>query len=182
MDTTLFTEFDSGVWYENATGLPWKTKIQRQFGLWEYDGPPKLYKRDKDGYYRVQYKGQPQIWQRIVWQHFKGAIPDNMEVDHIVQTLPLDSRISNLQLLDSRANNCKKAPGKVVHDTSGYPNVYWCPRPGNSGKQGGLLGAWIGRFRYKGKVIHVGFDTDPERLHQKVLEKQRLTIPIDSQQ
>lgn len=45
--------------------------------------------------------------QRLVWQAFKGIIPDDLHVDHIDDN-QLNNSLVNLQLLTNEANNDKR--------------------------------------------------------------------------
>ena len=94
----------------------------------------------KEGYIVIQYNNSVYYAHRLVWSLLKGAIPDNMQIDHINRD-KTDNRIENLRLVDNRANalNKKFKVGKS-----------------------GIVGVTKDRAYYKvsftvnGKSIHVG--------------------------
>ena len=61
----------------------------------------------KNGYIKCQTKLGQRLAHRIVYETFKGEIPDEYEVDHI-NNVRDDNRLCNLQLL-TRLDNMRKA-------------------------------------------------------------------------
>ena len=94
----------------------------------------------KEGYIVIQYNNSVYYAHRLVWSLLKGAIPDNMQIDHINRN-KADNRIENLRLVNVSQNalNKKFKVGKS-----------------------GIIGVTKDRAYYKvsftvnGKSIHVG--------------------------
>ena len=119
-----FIEITDGLWYEEATGLPWSTKRSLGRGKgWGTGGDLKLLTcKNRDGYYQVRVADKRKYWHRIIWEFFNEPIPKGKEVDHI-NNIRTDNRISNLQLLSHRDNSRFRLKHKT--NTSGHPGVCW---------------------------------------------------------
>ncbi len=94
----------------------------------------------KEGYIVIQYNNSVYYAHRLVWSLLKGAIPDNMQIDHINRDKS-DNRIENLRLVNVSQNALNKK-FKV--------------------SKTGIVGVTKDRAYYKvsftvnGKAIHVG--------------------------
>jgi hypothetical protein len=118
-----FIEIYPGLWYEETTGFPWTTRSCRYEGCveWHYEGQLRpLMKRHHRGYAEAYIDKKCVSWHRVVYEYFKGKIPNAMHVDHINND-PNDNRIENLQLLSHRSNCRKQKIPKS--NTSGYMGV-----------------------------------------------------------
>lgn len=81
-----------------------------------------------DGYRIIMVDRKRYPRHRIVWEMFKGAIPEGFEVDHIKEVWKTgniaDDSIENLQLVSPRQNSLKGAINTVFsHNTSGVTGV-----------------------------------------------------------
>jgi hypothetical protein len=145
IDKTKFTEILPGLWYENATGLPWSSRRK---------GFIPLKTKDTCGYYSV-YDNRMVGWHRIVWQYFNGSIPTDMVVDHKDNNIT-NNIIDNLQLL-CRKQNARKCK-KYKNNSSGYSGV---KKKGNK---------YNSKIVLNNKDIHLGsFDT-PEEAYKVYLD------------
>ena len=144
-----FIEILPGIFYEEATGLPWSTKRSLGRGKgFSTDGDLKrLNCKNSHGYYYVKVEGRMKSWHRLIFEHFNGIIPSGFQVDHI-NNIRTDNRITNLQLL-SAADNTRSCL-KYKRNTSGYPGVCW-----HKGKQ-----KWLAGIRINGKHKHLGYFND----------------------
>ena len=151
-----FIEIKPGLWYEESTGLPWSTRVQRSGAT---NGKLKqLTYRNSNGYYIAVIKGTKQRWHRLVFEYFNGPIPDGMEIDHINNKRD-DNRIENLQLL-SHKENCRCSL-KNSNNTSGKPGVSW----DKANKK------WRASIKVNGKRKHLGRFTDKESAYQAYLKE-----------
>jgi hypothetical protein len=81
---------------------------------------PQRASQSKKGYFQVRLfnekypKGKLQYVHRLVWETFKGEIPEGKEIDHIDGDTTNNS-IDNLQLLTPRNNKTKYYKGKDTH-------------------------------------------------------------------
>ena len=151
-----FIEIKPGLWYEEATGLPWSTRVPRSRAT---NGKLRqLTWRNSKGYYMAAVKGTTvQLWHRLVFEYFNGPIPDGMDIDHINNKRD-DNRISNLQLLSHKENSrCRL---KQSNNTSGLAGVCWLKR----------IKKWVGQIRVDGKTKHLGCFTDKESAYQAYLK------------
>ena len=151
-----FIEIADGLWYEEATGKPWSTRVM---GTGATNGKLKqLTWRDSNGYYNVIIKGTTKrLWHRLVFEYFNGPIPDGMDIDHINNKRD-DNRIENLQLL-SHKENCRCSL-KNSNNTSGKPGVGWHKKAKK----------WVGGIVVDGKRKHLGYFTDKESAYQVYLK------------
>jgi hypothetical protein len=105
-----YIEILPGIFYEESTGYPWTNRR----------GTFKRINAKAHGYFRVQDNGYSKYWHRLIYQYFKGDIPENMEVDHL-NNLRDDTRIENLTL-KTHIQNSRKVIGNAKN-TSGYLGV-----------------------------------------------------------
>lgn len=59
-----------------------------------------LHKKNKNGYVQLP---NGQLLHRVIWEVFKGEIPQGMEIDHI-NTIRDDNRLENLRLVTHKEN------------------------------------------------------------------------------
>lgn len=104
----LFIEITENYFYYLIDGSPWVNKNNKLKQL-------KIY---KNGYYFVKRK----CWHRLVYEHFKGPIPENMQVDH-KDNNPSNNLIKNLQLLNNKDNSRKQK--KRSTNKTGYAGTSW---------------------------------------------------------
>lgn len=83
-----------------------------------------------DGYRVIMVNRKRTQRHRIIWEMFKGPIPEGFEVDHIKEVWKTngiaDDRIENLQLVSARQNSLKGAINTIFsHNTSGVTGVGW---------------------------------------------------------
>ena len=144
-----FIEITDGLWYEEATGIPWSTKRSLGVGKgWATDGELKQFtNKNTNGYYQVSVEGRTKCWHRVVYEHFNGPIPKGKQVDHI-NNIRTDNRITNLQLL-SAADNTRSCL-KYKTNTSGHPGVCWF-----KSRQ-----KWQARIKINGKSKFLGYFDD----------------------
>lgn len=64
---------------------------------------PKTGSLDDKGYRFVYLCGHGRNAARVVWEVFRGEIPDDKEIDHI-NTVPSDNRLENLRVVTHREN------------------------------------------------------------------------------
>lgn len=153
-----FIEIARGIWYEEATGLPFSSIkfLGYRYGH-IYDSPLKrLECKNSAGYYMVWVNGKMKLWHRIVYQHFNGEIPEDFDIDH-KNNEPSDNRIDNLQLLSHKQNvRCSK---KHADNTSGYAGIHWH----KAAKK------WHAKISINGKVKYLGLFDDKEVAYQAYL-------------
>lgn len=153
-----FIEIIDGLWYEEATGLPWSSRrlLGRGKG-WATDGELKpLINNNKNEYYRVSINGKTKKWHRLVFEFFNGLIPSGMVIDHINNNT-LDNRISNLQLVNQIKNI--KFQKKRKTNSSGYAGVSWHKRDKK----------WQAQICNDGKTKHLGSFNSPEEASEAYL-------------
>jgi hypothetical protein len=90
---------------------------------------------------RVQHKHLKM--HRVVWIYHNGAIPPEMQIDHI-NRVRTDNRIENLRLA-TRAQNARNR-NRSKNNTSGYTGVYW-----RANRQ-----RWVVEVRIDGKDRRLG--------------------------
>ncbi len=104
------TKFDG--YYATKTGFIISVKIKGAHGKIDYN-KPRLHsiKADKDGYFEVCISlvvenKQKRIYYRVhrlIWETFKGEIPNGLTVDHIDKNVQ-NNDLSNLRLLTREKN------------------------------------------------------------------------------
>ena len=142
-----FIEIIDGLWYEEATGLPWSSKKFTGTG-WVNDGDLKrLNSKSGGGYYYLKVSGKMKNWHRIVYEHFNGPIPKGLQVDHF-NNIKTDNRISNLQLLSGPDNTRSRLKHK--NNTSGHPGVIF--KKANK--------KWQAQIKINGKQKYLGIFDD----------------------
>ena len=160
-----FIEIYPGLFYEEATGLPWSTRVP---GTGENNGDLKrITSKNSAGYYNVKINGKNKQYHRVIWEHFNGPIPTNMDIDHI-NNMRDDNRIENLQLLSHKDNSRSRLKNK--NNTSGYPGVSWF-KPTKK---------WQAQIQVDGKNKHLGYFDSPETAHQAYLQAKIKYHGIDS--
>jgi hypothetical protein len=98
-DYPKYTITESGEVYSTKWGYPKQLKPQRA-------------SQSKKGYVQVRLfnkeypKGRLQYIHRLVYESFRGDIPNDYELDHIDNN-PRNNNLSNLQLITRRANGIK---------------------------------------------------------------------------
>ena len=149
-----FIEVSDGLFYEEATGLPWSTRVKRSGAT---DGKLKPLTSKSRGYYDVDINGKSKLWHRVLWEHFNGSIPEGMSIDHINNN-PLDNRISNLQLLSHKSNSRYRL--KQKNNTSGFAGINYHKKSNK----------WQARISIDGKSKYLGLFDDKELAHQAYLQ------------
>ena len=154
-----FIEILPGIWYEEATGLPWSTKRSLGRGKgWATDGKLKLLTcKNSHGYYYIRINGKLKSWHRVIYEYFNGRIPAGLQVDHM-NNVRTDNRISNLQLL-SAPYNCRFCL-KQKNNTSGFPGVTW----DKARKK------WKAKIYIDCKNKHLGYFDSPEVAYEAYLQ------------
>lgn len=76
----------------------------------------------RNGYRRVRYGGKWLNHHILIWEHFNGAVPEGMEVDHIDRN-KLNNAPSNLRLVTRSENNRNRSVHR--NNKSGIKGVYW---------------------------------------------------------
>jgi hypothetical protein len=115
---------------------------------------------------------------RLIWIWHNGAIPVNMEVDHI-NCDGQDNRIENLRLC-SRLENARNRRKYAANSSSIYKGVYWDARAQR----------WVARVKVLGKHVHLGVYTQEYKaalaynsyikdLHGDFANLNIITIPIN---
>lgn len=117
-----FVEIDSGLWYEEKTGLPWSSRQPNGGPSRRTDYPMKKLKATPYGYFHNTIKKKRYYWHRLIYEFFKGEIPEKMKIDHIDGN-PRNNLISNLQVLSPQENTQKMKINP--RNKSGLPGVFW---------------------------------------------------------
>jgi hypothetical protein len=128
-----------------STGL----LVQTKHGTGHYQEIGKPYKpsASKNGYLKFKLKGKFKLAHRVVWEAFKGPIPEGMQVHHISGDRA-DNRLENLRLVTASENNRDL---KSSNGSSKYRGVHWCKSANK----------WIAQIRHNGKKKHIGqYDTE----------------------
>ena len=150
-----FIEIIDGLWYEEATGLPFSSKKHRGYGT---DGDLKqLTCINNCGYYQVIINGKIKKWHRLVFEYFNGEIPSGLQVDHI-NNIRTDNRISNLQLLSNKEN--ARYRKKQCNNTSGLVGASYDKRTKK----------WQAQININGKDKYLGRFETAEEAHQAYLQ------------
>lgn len=114
-------------------------------------------KTTKHGYVRVGLRKEAKReWffvHRLVWTTFEYEIPENMEVDHIIEGNKTNNRHDNLQLLTRRENASKHY--KSIKKSSKYIGVSW-----QETKQ-----KWRAYIQLNKKQLHLGYYDDEIDAH-----------------
>ena len=111
-----FIKIRYGTWYREIDGTPWTSLIRKKRKTIESNSLKQITGK-QNGYFVVT---KNISWHRLVWEYFKGPIPEDMQVDHRDNN-KLNNLIDNLQLLNNSKNNSKKPIS--TRNTSGYPGV-----------------------------------------------------------
>lgn len=158
---------ENGLWFEEETGNAYSSK--RSNGSTKgvtFDNPKKqLTGKNDKGYLCVRIDGRNKKWHRLVYEHFHGPIPKDMQVDH-KNNIRDDNRICNLQLLSHKDNarHLKISP----KNTSGLPGVYWHKKKWNAQIVIDCKRIYLGVFDdineaysvyYHAKILHHGPDS-----------------------
>ena len=154
-----FIEIHPGIFYEEATGLPWSSKkfLGRGKGFSTGGELKRITSKDSGGYYVVGINGKQKSWHRLVYEHFNGEISAGLQVDHINNKRD-DNRMENLQLLSNK-DNCRCSL-KYKSNTSGYPGVSWI----KASKK------WQAQIKINGKLKYLGYFETAEEAHQAYLQ------------
>ena len=102
-----------------------------------------------DGYIGIYIKGEYFFAHRIIWEMFKGEIPEGKTIDH-KDLNRANNRISNLRLCDQYQNNMNKT--KTIANKSGYKGVSFHKQKKK----------WVAKIGVKGKSKFLGFFDSPE--------------------
>lgn len=157
-----FIEILPGIWYEKSTGKPWSTKKRvnnGECGLHiEFDGHLKPLNAKKCGYYCISVNNKIYDWHRLVYEYFKGKIPENLCIDHFNNNR-LDNRIDNLRLVTQLKNNRKSLRKK--NKTGAIGVVFH-----NDGRSK----PYQARIVVNYKKIGLGYFSTPEEAHQAYLD------------
>ncbi len=117
MEFEGFIEIKPGLWYCKKDGTPWSNKNNNHYNFLNY---LKKLNSKTAGYYSVRIANKTHLWHRLVYEHFKGSIPEDIQVDHKDNNRS-NCLIDNLQLLNNQHNNFKKQ--KNSRNKSKYPGV-----------------------------------------------------------
>lgn len=88
-------------------------------GCWEWSN------RDKDGYGIIKIKGKNIRVHRVIYEHFVGPIPDDLQPDHLCRNRAC-SNFEHLEIVTARENtlrsNCVSAiNARKTHCIKGHP-------------------------------------------------------------
>lgn len=125
-------------------------KVIRKVNLGKYKAGTIAGNKNYKGYIIIEHKNKAHRAHRIIWNMFRGPIPDNMEIDHI-NGIRDDNRLVNLRLAtrSQNASNSKRS----IRNTSGYIGV----RLNQTGKK------WISEIKINNKKKRLGlFNTKEE--------------------
>jgi hypothetical protein len=78
-----------------------------------------------NGYIKFWYQGRTQLVHRVIYEKFKGDIPEGLVINHI-NGKPTDNRIENLEVVSQHHNTQHRE--KNNNNTNGYKNIYWHTR------------------------------------------------------
>lgn len=138
----------------NRLPLPTKEEIQRQFNYENgflvrktrrHGRASKIVAGHKTttGYTQVFVNGKNYMLHRIVWVYHNGAIPNDLDIDHIDRDIE-NNRIENLQLVDRVSNQRKRSINR--NNTSGVCGVTLDRR----------YGRWVANICNNGKQYEIG--------------------------
>lgn len=116
----------------------------------------------RNGYRRVRYNDKWLNHHVLIWEHFYGAIPEGMMVDHIDRNT-LNNAPSNLRCVTRSVNNRNRGVHK--NNASGIKGVYW-----HKHRQ-----AWYGQCRVKGKTYLTQY-VDSKEYAEELLNKLKEAI------
>lgn len=117
--TEDFIEIQPGLWYNKIDGTPW-SNIKNGPGNKKRSYLIRLTCKIDSGYIMVRTGRKNWLWHRLVFQHFKGFLPEFL--DH-VNNIRDDNRIENLKETNNKDNvrKCKLS----LRNVSGYAGVSW---------------------------------------------------------
>jgi len=111
--------------YRNGE-LFWKVKPSKKIQIGEKVGTLKRGTTVNENPYYVLHLNKKQLYlHRVIWEMHNGAIPENMQIDHIFHNT-LDNRIENLRLVALQENY--KNRSKMKKNTSGYTGILYDKR------------------------------------------------------
>jgi hypothetical protein len=121
-----YIELFKGIWYCEITTSPFSNREQKIISNTEghetiYTNKLHKIKQNKDGYFTIKTDNNICMWHRLVYEYFKGPIPEGMQVDH-KDNNRLNNHPDNLKL-SNHIDNCRKRL-KQKNNTSGYPGVH----------------------------------------------------------
>lgn len=160
-----FIEILPGIYYEEATGDAYSTRQVGRGSKIPKAFLTKIILLDKDGYMRVSDvrngKRYHLRWHRVVYEFFKGKIPEGFVVDHIDNNVS-NNKIDNLQAITALENNrkCKK----FSTNKSGYAGVTWHKHHKK----------WQATIEVHHKCIFLGYYDDPKEASQAYLNYKKL--------
>ena len=153
-----FTEIRPGLFYHHETGRPFSRRTRAKGKGWTTDGPLRpLTGKNGKGYYRVRHGEYMYYWHRLVWEHFNGAKPGGMDIDH-ANNDTADNRVENLQLLTHKQNTQRSRAN--TNNSTGYPGVTWNKRKRRYTSQIGV----------DGRAKYLGLFDDPKEAYQAYLD------------
>lgn len=102
-----------------------------------------------DGYVGLFIDNKYFFAHRIIWEMFRGPVPDGLIIDHI-DTVRWHNQIDNLRVCTFQQNHFNR--GMMSNNTSGYKGVSW-----HKQKQ-----KWVAQIKVEGRNKFLGFFTNPE--------------------
>jgi hypothetical protein len=101
---------------------------------------------------------------RVVYEHYFGAIPSGMVIDHIDRN-PLNNLPSNLRISTHSRNSANR--GRNRNNTSGYSGVAWCEKPRR----------WRARLMVERRHVYLGYFAEAQDAALAVNDAYRRYFP-----
>lgn len=120
---------------------------------------------DGEGYLTVHYRYKKYSLHRLIWVHYYGTqIPAGYIIDHINGN-KTDNRIHNLRLYTVRQNQQNR-------HTHRNGRLYGTSYHTRNNK-------WQSRFRYEGKLVHIGYYPTEQEAHEAYKQCEQLGNPYE---
>lgn len=120
---------------------------------------------DPHGYREIRFREWRVPAHRLAWMLVHGAIPDEMQVDHI-NGIRNDNRIENLRLV-THMGNCENKHQAMSNSKSGLLGASWCK----------VMKRWVATIKYDGKKHVIGYFDDPHEAHAAYIAERRIRFP-----
>jgi len=149
-------ELLKGIFYNPTDHLPYTTRIKGSKKVGTNYRP--ISTISSNGYYQVWDNGKYKLWHRLVYQHFKGKIEDNLVIDH----LDGNKQNNNPSNLNATTLSINTAKGKPRYNSTGFTGVSQTK-----------YNKFMAKIKVNGKSINLGQYDTPRQAFEVYKEAKR---------